>query len=59
MSEALRGLATGVQIRRQAAELGWKADEHPRTLSPDAWRSLARLLAGCGRLGPPTRTPRR
>lgn len=59
MSEALRGLATGVQIRRQAAELGWKADEHPRTLSPDAWRSLARLLVSCGRLGPPTRTARR
>lgn len=59
MSEALRGLATGVQIRRQAAEQGWKPDEHPRTLSPGAWRALARLLVTCGRLGPPTRRSRR
>ena len=59
MSEALRGLATGVQIRRQAAEQGWRADEHPRTLSPDAWRALARLVHACGRLQPSGRQARR
>ncbi len=59
MSEALRGLATGVQIRRQAAEQGWQADAHPRTVSPAGWRSLARLLVTCGRLGAATRKPRR
>lgn len=59
MSEALRGLATGVQIRRQAAEQGWRADGHPRALSPDAWRALARLLVSCGRLQPSGRPPRR
>jgi 16S rRNA A1518/A1519 N6-dimethyltransferase RsmA/KsgA/DIM1 with predicted DNA glycosylase/AP lyase activity len=59
MGEALRGLATGVQIRRQASEQGWHADDHPRTLAPEAWRSLARLLVQCGRLGatPPRRAP--
>lgn len=51
MGEALRGLATGTQIRRQATEQGWRPDDHPRTLTPDAWRSLARLLVQCGRLG--------
>lgn len=55
MSEALRGLATGTQVRRQAAEQGWHADDHPRTLSPQAWRSLARLLVQCGRLDAPRR----
>lgn len=50
MSEALRGLATGVQLRRQAAEQDWNPDDHPRTLSPAAWRSLAHLLVTCGRL---------
>ena len=59
MSEALRGLATGVQLRRQAAEHGWKTNEHPRSVPPSAWRALARLLVTCGRLGPPTRRSRR
>lgn len=59
MSEALRGLATGVQIRRQAAEQGWNPNEHPRTLSPGAWRSLARLLVTCGRLRPAPPAKRR
>jgi 23S rRNA (adenine-N6)-dimethyltransferase len=51
MSEALRGLATGIQIRRQAQEHGWHPDDHPRALGPAAWRSFARLLSSCGRLG--------
>lgn len=55
MGEALRGLATGVQIRRQGSEHGWHADDHPRTLAPAAWRALARLLVQCGRLGGPVR----
>jgi 16S rRNA (adenine1518-N6/adenine1519-N6)-dimethyltransferase len=55
MGEALRGLATGTQIRRQGAEQGWHRDDHPRTLTPEAWRSLARLLVHCGRLGAPPR----
>jgi 16S rRNA A1518/A1519 N6-dimethyltransferase RsmA/KsgA/DIM1 with predicted DNA glycosylase/AP lyase activity len=50
MQEALRGLATGVQIRRQAAEHGWNPAEHPRTLAPAAWLALTRLLITCGRL---------
>ncbi len=50
VAEALRGVATGVQIRRQASEHGWKPDEHPRTLKPVAWRSLATLLAMCGKI---------
>ncbi len=62
MNEALRGLATSVQIRRQASEQGWRPDEHPRTLTPAAWQTLARLLVMCGRLTTPPagrRTPRR
>jgi 16S rRNA (adenine1518-N6/adenine1519-N6)-dimethyltransferase len=51
MQEALRGLATGVQIRRQAAEQGWDPRAHPRTVPPAAWCALARLLVACGRLG--------
>ena len=53
MSEALRGVATGIQVRRQAAEQGWNPEHHPRTLLPAAWQALARLLVSCGRLGPP------
>ena len=59
MSEALRGLATGVQLRRQAAEHGWRPDAHPRSVPPAAWRALARLLVTCGRLGAPQRRPAR
>jgi len=50
MQEALRGLATGVQIRRQATEQQWNPTEHPRTLPPAAWLALTRLLITCGRL---------
>ncbi len=56
MSEAMRGLATGIQVRRQASEHGWNPEHHPRTLFPAAWQAFAQLLVSCGRLGPrPTR----
>jgi 16S rRNA A1518/A1519 N6-dimethyltransferase RsmA/KsgA/DIM1 with predicted DNA glycosylase/AP lyase activity len=45
MQNALRGVATGIQIRRQANEHGWHPQDHPRTLTPQAWASLAQLLA--------------
>lgn len=45
MQDALRGVATSVQIRRQASEQGWHPQDHPRALPPQAWVSLARLLA--------------
>ena len=45
MQEALRGVATNVQLRRQASEQGWHPQDHPRVLSPAAWLSLARLVA--------------
>ena len=48
--DALRGVATGEQLRRQAREHGWNPDEHPRTLAPKAWRSLADILARTGKL---------
>jgi 16S rRNA A1518/A1519 N6-dimethyltransferase RsmA/KsgA/DIM1 with predicted DNA glycosylase/AP lyase activity len=50
VAEALRGVATGIQLRRQAAEHGWKAEMHPRELKPVAWRSLATLLAMCKKI---------
>lgn len=50
VTEALRGLATGVQLRRQATDHGWDPAAHPRTLKPSSWRHLATLLASCGRL---------
>jgi 16S rRNA (adenine1518-N6/adenine1519-N6)-dimethyltransferase len=51
VADALRGVATGTQIRRQAAEQGWDPQAHPRTLPPRAWRTFASLLASCGKLG--------
>ncbi len=50
MQDALRGLATPVQIRRQAKEQGWDPQGHPRMLPPEAWMPLARLLAMCGKI---------
>jgi 16S rRNA A1518/A1519 N6-dimethyltransferase RsmA/KsgA/DIM1 with predicted DNA glycosylase/AP lyase activity len=50
MREALRGLATPVQLKRQAAERGWNVDEHPRTLKARDWLSLTKLLMMCGKL---------
>ncbi|HYE06745.1 MAG TPA: rRNA adenine N-6-methyltransferase family protein [Planctomycetota bacterium] len=50
MREALQGVATGEQIRRQAKERGWNPDDHPRILTPGAWWSLADILAKTGKL---------
>lgn len=50
MREALRGLATGVQIKRQAQERGWDPESHPRTLVAEDWLVLARLLKMCGKI---------
>lgn len=50
VADALHGIATKIQLRRQGAELGWDPQAHPRTLTPAAWRSLAALLAHCGKL---------
>ncbi len=50
MQDALRGLATAVQIRRQAQEQGWDPQAHPRTLPSEAWLPLARLIQMCGKL---------
>lgn len=48
--EALKGIATGEQLRRQAREQRWDPDAHPRTLAPAAWRSLADILHRTGKL---------
>ncbi|MBA2481633.1 MAG: hypothetical protein H0V44_13290 [Planctomycetes bacterium] len=50
VTEALRGIATNVQLRRQGQEHGWDPNAHARTLRPSAWRHLATLLAQCGKL---------
>jgi 16S rRNA A1518/A1519 N6-dimethyltransferase RsmA/KsgA/DIM1 with predicted DNA glycosylase/AP lyase activity len=51
VAEALRGLASAVQLKRQGAEHGWSPADHPRAVPPAAWLPLARLLAMCGKLG--------
>ncbi len=50
VSEALRGIASKVQLQRQGAENGWDPQAHPRAVPPQAWLPLARLLAMCGKL---------
>ena len=50
--DALRGVATVVQIKRQARERGWNPESHPRLLAPDDWRSLTAVLAKSGMLKP-------
>lgn len=50
VADALRGMATAIQLRRQGAEKGWDPQAHPRTIPPLAWVPLARLLASCGKL---------
>jgi len=50
VTEALRGVATGTQLRRQGDEHGWNASQHPRELKPSAWRSLATLLVMCKKI---------
>jgi 16S rRNA A1518/A1519 N6-dimethyltransferase RsmA/KsgA/DIM1 with predicted DNA glycosylase/AP lyase activity len=49
--DALRGLATSLQLRVQGAEHGFRATQHARTLTPAAWRSLTAVLYKCGKLG--------
>jgi len=44
MRDALRGLATPTQLKRQASERGWSIDEHPRGLKPLDWLSLSRIV---------------
>ncbi len=51
MQEALRGIATGIQLRRQASNHCWLLEDHPRTLTPAAWLDFAQLLATCDKLG--------
>ena len=48
--DALRGVATVVQIKRQARERGWNPEAHPRLLAPDDWRALTAVLAKSGML---------
>ncbi len=50
VAEALRGVASSVQMRRQGAEHGWDPQRHPRDVPPSAWLPLAQLLAMCGKL---------
>ncbi len=48
--DALRGLATAEQVRRQAGEHGYRPTDHPRQVSPLAWLDFARHLEMCGKL---------
>jgi hypothetical protein len=50
VADALRGLATGIQVRRQAADNGWQPTDHPRQLPPQAWLAFAKLLMMCHKL---------
>lgn len=50
VAEALRGVASAVQLRRQGAEHGWDPLEHSRAVPPAAWLPLANLLRMCGKI---------
>jgi 16S rRNA A1518/A1519 N6-dimethyltransferase RsmA/KsgA/DIM1 with predicted DNA glycosylase/AP lyase activity len=50
VAEALRGVASAVQLKRQGAEQGWNPQGHPREVPPHAWLPLTRLLAMCGKI---------
>lgn len=50
VAEALRGLASKVQLQRQGRDFAWDPRRHPREVPPRAWLPLARLLALCGKL---------
>lgn len=50
VAEALRGVASTVQLRRQGAEHGWNPADHPRAVPPAAWLPLAELLRMCGKI---------
>ncbi len=59
LQEALRGVATTTQIRRQAAQHGWHPNDHPRTVSPAGWLDFAKLLLHCGKLAATHQADRR
>lgn len=42
--EALKKICTNQILKRQSKQYKWQADEHPRTLSPEAWLGLADFL---------------
>lgn len=50
LQNALKGLASALQLRKQGAEFGYKPTQHPRTLTPAAWRSLTALLKLCDKI---------
>ncbi len=50
ITDALRGIASTTQIRRQAAEHDWDPAMHSRQLPVAAWRPLAALLATCKKI---------
>jgi 16S rRNA (adenine1518-N6/adenine1519-N6)-dimethyltransferase len=50
VSDALRGLATSTQIKRQAREHGWNPAAHPRELPPQAWWHMATILMKAGQV---------
>jgi 16S rRNA A1518/A1519 N6-dimethyltransferase RsmA/KsgA/DIM1 with predicted DNA glycosylase/AP lyase activity len=50
MIDAVRGLATGIQVRRQALAHGWRPLGHPRLLQPNHWLAFAKLLILCHKL---------
>jgi len=47
--EALRGIATGKILARQAGTHRWDPDDHPRRVPPKAWLALATYLRSIGR----------
>lgn len=50
VQDALRGIASSIQLRRQGAENHWQPTAHPREIPPPAWLPLAKLLHLCGKL---------
>ncbi len=50
VADALRGVASAVQLKRQGGEHGWDPKRPVREVPPAAWLPLARLLAMCGKL---------
>jgi hypothetical protein len=50
LREALGKRATPAILKRQGAQFGYRADDHPRALSPEAWLGLARFLSSIGKL---------
>ncbi|MFC1679905.1 ribosomal RNA small subunit methyltransferase A [Elusimicrobiota bacterium] len=48
MREVMRKLLTVPQMKRQAADHGWRLEHHPRTLAPEAWLAIASFLGRSG-----------